>query len=82
MTSSAATKQNIRDYGLGDCQEAGIPRLKELVEHECPNCKCQNLAIIEVAVKDKRLSSGVGKGTYYSCVACPWASPMISTAVK
>lgn len=84
------TQGNIRDYGYGDNYTVdGPPRFIQWLEHEgpskydkCPNCGCDHLAIMEFnAIKAPQLKGGGGVGTYVSCVACPWASPAIISAI-
>ncbi len=81
---------DMRDYGLGDPHATkGPPRIKRLITEPvdgekpfCPNCKCETLCEIEVEVTPKSTAGvmiklvGNGIGTYLSCPACPWASPM------
>lgn len=74
--------KKLRDYGLADCTSMidGVPRVIEIDIGTCPNCKCENLMVIEIPVKTKLLDGGSGVGTYVGCPACPYASPMISRA--
>lgn len=79
---------NLRDYGLGDSTEAvrGKPRAKIVDDPEvlaqiaetggCPHCGCETIMEVEVDVENPQLRGGKGVGTYLSCAACPWASPM------
>lgn len=73
----------LRDYGLGDIKIEGIPRFKEFAGPEvpaCPHCGCFSVAVIQVDVIDRRLTTGRGVGTYLGCPACPWAGPMACVA--
>ena len=81
---------DLRQYGLNeDCVPKGKPKATPLNgkqslaptdEVECPNCGCEELMQIEVAVDNHILSSGSGVGYYLGCPACPWASPMLAVA--
>jgi hypothetical protein len=75
-----------RDYGLGDFTKyiVGRPHLVELTNTiagqpaECPNCKMDQFADIEVVIQNMPLMPyEFCLGKYLSCPACPWASPMI-----
>lgn len=74
----------LRDYGLGDIKVEGAPRFERILEDVpgCPHCGCASIAIIKVNVVDGRLHGGRGVGTFQSCVACPWASPMTCVATR
>lgn len=74
---------DIREYGLGDIRTDGPPRVKRLTQElpACPNCGCASMAELEVNVVDARLKSGKGIGRYIGCPACPFASPMVCTAM-
>lgn len=73
----------LRDYGLGPANVLNAPKLVKLcnppdIPEGCPNCGCETIAFIEVKVQHEKIRGGTGTGNYYSCVACPWASPMIA----
>ena len=85
--------RNIRDYGLGNYQKliVGRPHFVKIMTHipnddipwECPNCRLDTVAEIEVVLKDvPMLSEEYGIGSYLGCPACPFAAPMIVHAVK
>lgn len=77
----------MRDYGLGDYTKyiIGRPYLVKLIKQvhgrsaECPNCKMDTLAEIQVVLQNLPLikSEEFSIGNYLSCPACPWASPMV-----
>jgi hypothetical protein len=76
--------RNLRDYGLAESTPTGRPRLVRThtepvdgLQPECPNCHCQALCEIEVAVDQPLLRGGKGIGIYLSCPACAWAAPML-----
>lgn len=74
-----------RDWGLGDSMKyiTGIPRVVGVAEGmpPCPNCHCDTLYVITVAVCHPSLhGDGHGRGTYVGCPACPFASPMLMTS--
>lgn len=49
---------------------------------QCPICGCDKLYDIAVDVKHPQLTGdGSGVGMYVGCPACPFASPMLMTAV-
>lgn len=77
-----------RDHGYGDSPSVdGSPRILKKLDHECDNCGCPEMFMIEVTLVedpyDRRLAllQGEGKptGTYIGCPACPYASPMMTT---
>jgi hypothetical protein len=75
----------LRDHGYGDSPEvAGAPKITAEVAQMCPNCECGKLFAIEVRVKAPpmlRVPEGhVAVGKYAGCAACPWASPMVTSA--
>ena len=76
--------RKLRDYGLGDSTETviGAPRVvgAPILDGTCPNCKCRTFFMIEADVRHPLLRGEVGVGRYLGCPACPWASPMLSTA--
>jgi len=73
---------NIRDYGLVDSEPTGIPTAKpapeELRKEGCPHCGCKEVMEVTVEIEQPLLKGGGGKGTYFGCPACPWASPMLA----
>mgnify|MGYP001616515689 FL=1 len=79
--------KNLRDYGLGEDYTSyiiGRPRLAQTIteiedtKFDCPNCHCGAVAEIQVVMKGVPLMrSEYSTGKYLSCVACPWAGPMI-----
>jgi len=75
---------NIRDYGFVDSNPVGVPTAKEAPEElrkeGCPHCGCKEVMEITVDVEQELLKGGAGKGTYFGCPACPWASPMMMVA--
>jgi hypothetical protein len=77
-----AATRNVRDYGYGEPDVRGAPRVKEILKDnpKCPNCGCATLALCEVDVVNPLLKGGHGTGLYMGCPACPWASPMMATA--
>lgn len=83
-----------RDYGLGNYTRyvIGRPRLvtvhnfppdgSVLAEHECPNCHAREVCEVQVVLKGMPLlPTRYAVGTYLSCPACPWASPMVCMGV-
>ena len=75
---------NPRDYGLSNSEVTNTPKVVEELPStmECPHCGCKNLYLISVDIEnDKLKGTGVGKGSYAGCPACPWASPMVCMAV-
>ena len=77
---------NLRDYGYGDSPEvAGQPKVLGFISEPCPNCACIPTFQIEVVMAEPpsqlRVPPGShAVGTYVGCAACPWASPMMTTA--
>lgn len=77
---------SLRDYGYGDSPEViGAPCITEEVSQLCPNCGCGKLFAVEVVVENpprmlRVPNNHVAVGRYVGCPACPWASPMITTA--
>ena len=80
--------KNMRDYGLGDYGiPDGPPRVLEILTEPidgnkpfCVSCQCETLVSIEVTLAKitfPGLEGKSGVGTYLSCPACPWASPMV-----
>jgi hypothetical protein len=55
-----------------------VPKVVEEAPGPCPNCGCEKLFLIEVAVEHERLIGGKGTGVYGGCAACPYASPMMT----
>ena len=78
-------KRNIRDYGLPDSEPTSVPVAKappkSYKKEACPNCGCVSIMQIDVKADQELLKGGKGKGTYFGCPACPWASPMIIVAL-
>ena len=76
--------RNIRDYGLADSKPTSTPIATPAPEDMraggCPHCGCKEVMKIEVEADQKLLKGGKGKGTYFGCPACPWASPMMIVA--
>jgi hypothetical protein len=76
---------NRRSYGLGDSTPyiQGIPHVVGEASGlpPCPHCGCNTLYVIEVDVRNPMLRTGVGVGRYIGCPACPFASPLLMTAV-
>lgn len=78
--------RNLRDYGLGDEPKVeGSPKVGERLEEECPHCGAHGIFQITVIIKNppsylKVLKGKVPVGRYMGCAACPWASPMMTTA--
>jgi hypothetical protein len=83
---SNPTETDIRDYGLGNPDKVGVPSVQRLTAvgelDDCPNCGCRQLAVIEIMVEHQLLRTGHGLGTYLSCPACPYASPMVCQPVE
>jgi hypothetical protein len=80
--------KNPRDHGFGDAPKVvGVPIVGEKLSEKCPSCGCQTLFGIEVEVDGPspllRRPAGPHKivGRYVGCPACPWASPMMTSAV-
>jgi len=78
--------KNPRDHGLGDSPKViGTPKLHDRVPGDCPHCHCDTLFRIEVEVEPppllRRPADHKAVGTYIGCPACPWASPMMISAV-
>ena len=59
-----------------------IPRISGDAGLECPNCGCKQPYHIMVMVENRLLKGGKGVGNYIGCPACPFASPMMTTAIK
>lgn len=81
---SDTNKRNLRNYGLGETEVSGSPRIKGQLDKPCPHCGCPAVYEIEVDVASAGgfpLSEGEWVGKYLGCAACPWASPCISTKV-
>lgn len=73
----------MRDWGMANLNVVGPPRLGEHIDEECANCKGKTLFKIEIDVTEPLLKhGGIGIGRYIGCAACPWASPMVTEAVK
>lgn len=75
---------NLRDHGYGDSPKTqGTPRVLGDGPAPCPNCGCATY-MIEVPVTAPRMlrvpDGSRAVGVYTGCPACPWASPMITTA--
>lgn len=83
----------MRNYGFGDYTRyiVGTPHLKKLHTEplgdnlalpQCINCGIMALCEIEVLLENlPTIRSKWALGSYLSCPACPWASPMIAHAV-
>ncbi len=80
----------MRNYGLGDYTQyiLGRPRLVRTMTKidrtpfECPNCRSKTCAEIQVVLREMPLlAAEYGLGTYLSCPACPWASPMMIVGI-
>lgn len=81
----------MRDYGRGNYTQyiIGRPRLVQTMtemgghEFECPNCHIGTVAEIQVVLQNMPLlKSEYAMGTYLSCPACPWASPMMCVSIN
>lgn len=75
------------NYGLPNSKIVGAPRFVRLhtspidgATPTCPHCGCVTLCEIECDCEQPLLRGGKGTGTYLSCPACPWASPMMIAA--
>ncbi len=87
-----------RDYGIptDDLGELGTPELVDTKSTKiaCPNCACKDTFAVKIRINNvsskapsvKLLrgvtNGGVVYGNYVGCPACPWASPMMMTAVE
>ena len=87
-----------RDYGIptDNLGDLGTPELvdSKSTHIACPNCGCKDTFSVKIRVnnvnsKDPAVnllrgvtSGGVIFGNYVGCPACPWASPMMMTAVE
>jgi hypothetical protein len=81
-----------RDHGMHDpgAEVAGRPVARPLdeamqkrvdAEGGCPNCGCREVMEITIPMNNPRLKGGMGRGRYLGCPACPWASPMVTSAL-
>jgi hypothetical protein len=77
---------DLRDYGLGNYTSyiVGRPHVAKTMKQingtkaDCPNCHCDTFAEIEVLLENMPLlNAKFALGRYLSCLACPWASPMM-----
>lgn len=89
------TKKNPRNHGYGKPPEVkGIPEVGDRAEGvpACPHCGCETLFYITVELEEDNSDPGIRalrkpegpyqiKGRYIGCPACPWASPMMTSAV-
>jgi len=74
------SKDNLRDYGLGETTPIGVPTWKAAdPEQVCPNCKGV-LCEVKVLAEHRMLKGGKGMCTYLGCPACPYASPAMTVA--
>lgn len=78
---------NPRDHGYGDNpQVVGFPVVVEKLNSKCPRCGCQTMFGIEVEIGNPpvtlRRPSEPHRviGFYIGCPACPYASPMATSA--
>ena len=73
--------RDLRDHGYGDVATPdGVPvAVVTNQDMPCPNCECQLLQVT-LKVKNPKLKGGKGTGMYLGCPACPYASPMLTTA--
>jgi hypothetical protein len=75
-----------RDYGLPNSEPTSRPIASPLPTitpiDACPLCRCKEVMVITLEVNQPLLKGGKGKGSYFGCPACPWASPMLITATK
>lgn len=78
--------ENARNHGYEKPEDVGsvldIPRISGDAGLECPNCGCKQTYHIMVMVENRLLKGGKGVGNYIGCPACPYASPMMTTAIK
>ena len=82
----ADEEKNLRDYGFGDSPKVvGAPRLMGYAPEPCPHCGCDPVfkveAMLEEAPPHLKVPPGHEVvGVYVGCAACPWASPMMTSA--
>lgn len=77
----------MRDYGFGDKPEVvGAPTVSAAPAGSCPYCACATVFNVTVEVANPspllRRPSVPHRvvGRYIGCAACPWASPMATSA--
>jgi hypothetical protein len=86
-------KHSERDHGFGQVhgeEVAGRPVARPLnkkmqartdADGGCPNCGCYEIMEVTIPMNNPLLRGGMGKGVYFGCPACPWASPMMTTTI-
>lgn len=75
----------MRDYGLGNYTQyvVGRPHLAATTDLECPNCSFAHMGEIRVVLQGMPvMPTEFAIGTYLSCPACPFASPMVCFGVS
>jgi hypothetical protein len=78
-----------RDHGYGKPPDVeGVPTIVSVNEGlpPCPNCGCERTFTVRVVLKEGPPQLRVPEGSeiiglYPGCAACPWAGPMMMTAL-